>query len=177
MKKRKIAVGPGASSLILIAVMVALSVLTVLTMISARSDEAMTRRSAETREEVYALFARGEESLARLDAALVSCMAETPGDRDACLAAVAERLPDGMKMNGDRVQWTERTDTRTLECAVRLLPGGGRKRIEWISHRLNAGEIWEEDEFRDDEEDSENETAGREDGGAPETERGEEEFE
>ena len=45
MNKRKIAVGPGASSLILIAVVLALSVLTVLTMIAARNDEALAQRS------------------------------------------------------------------------------------------------------------------------------------
>ena len=44
MKKQKIAFGPGAASLILIAVVLALSVLTVLTMISARNDAFAARK-------------------------------------------------------------------------------------------------------------------------------------
>ena len=60
MSRQKIAMGPGASSLILIAVVLALSVLTVLTMISARNDEALSLRGEETRTEIYELFARGE---------------------------------------------------------------------------------------------------------------------
>ena len=79
-----------------------LSVLTVLTMISARSDEALAVRSAETRQEVYGLFAAGEASLAKLDAVLVSCLAENPADQEAYLASVKEHLPEGMRLRKDR---------------------------------------------------------------------------
>ena len=72
MSRKKIAVGPGASSLILIAVVLALSMLTMLTMLSARSDEALALRSLQTRQEVYGLFAAGEKSLAALDAELAA---------------------------------------------------------------------------------------------------------
>ncbi len=149
MNKRKIAVGPGAASLILIAVVLALSVLTVLTMIAARNDEALTSRSVETRREVYGLFAAGETSLAKLDAVLVSCLADHPEDPDAYYAAVKEKLPDGMKMKGAEVSWTERTETRSLECAVRVAEPGAEKRTAWTLHRLNAGEIWEDEGFDD----------------------------
>jgi len=149
VNKRKIAVGPGASSLILIAVVLALSVLTVLTMIAARNDEALTGRSIETREEIYGMFTDGEKSLAKLDAVLISCLAENPEDPDAYLAAVKENLPEGMKMKEDVVSWTEKTETRTLECAVRVLEPGAEKRTAWTLHRLNAGEIWEDEGFDD----------------------------
>ena len=149
MNKRKIAVGPGASSLILIAVVLALSVLTVLTMIAARNDEALTGRSLETRAEVYGLFAAGEKSLAKLDAVLVSCLAETPEDPDAYLSAVKEKLPEGMQMEEDVVSWSEKTDTRSLECAVRILEPGAPERTAWTLHRLEAGENWEDEGFED----------------------------
>ena len=149
MNKRKIAVGPGASSLILIAVVLALSVLTVLTMISARSDEALATRSAETREEVYGLFADGERSLAKLDAIAVSCLAENPEDPDAYYAAVKENLPYGMKMKENAVSWTEKRGDRSLECAVRVNEPGAESRITWTKHALAAGDIWEEDGFDD----------------------------
>ena len=149
MNKRKIAVGPGASSLILIAVVLALSVLTVLTMIAARNDEALAQRSAETRQEVYGLFAAGEKSMARLDAVLAACRADKPSDMESYLARVAEKLPEGMKLREDVVSWTEKTETRALECAARVTEPGETARAVWTMHRLTAGDIWEDEGFDD----------------------------
>ena len=145
MSRRKIAAGPGASSLILIAVVLALSVLTVLTMISARNDEALSLRSEETQEEVYALFARGERSLAALDAVLVKA-GKDAGDMEDYLEEVQEDLPQGMTLREDQVFWTEKTENRALECGVRLLPPGGAERTQWTLHRLGAGDLWTEEE-------------------------------
>ena len=145
MSRRKIAAGPGASSLILIAVVLALSVLTVLTMISARNDEALSLRSEETQEEVYALFARGERSLAALDAVLVKA-GKDAGDMEDYLEEVQEDLPQGMTLREDQVFWTEKTENRALECGVRLLPPGGAERTRWTLHRLGAGDLWTEEE-------------------------------
>ena len=145
MSRRKIAAGPGASSLILIAVVLALSVLTVLTMISARNDEALSLRSEETQEEVYALFARGERSLAALDAVLVKA-GKDAGDMEDYLEEVQENLPQGMTLREDQVFWTEKMDNRALECGVRLLPPGGAERTRWTLHRLGAGDLWTEKE-------------------------------
>ena len=145
MSRRKIAAGPGASSLILIAVVLALSVLTVLTMISARNDEALSLRSEETQEEVYALFARGERSLAALDAVLVKA-GKDAGNMEDYLEEVQEDLPQGMTLREDQVFWTEKTDNRALECGVRLLPPGGAERTRWTLHRLGAGDLWTEEE-------------------------------
>ncbi len=146
MRKQRIAFGPGASSLILIAVVLALSVLTVLTMISARTDEALSLRSVETRQEVYGLFAQGERSLAKLDAVLVRAGKDHPAAAD-YLAAVGESLPEGMRMQHDQVLWEEKTGERTLECAVRLNAPGEEPRAVWTLHRLSEADIWEEDEF------------------------------
>ena len=149
MKKQKVAVGPGASSLILIAVVLALSVLTVLTMISARNDEALAQRSVETRQEVYRLFAMGEESLARLDWVLVSARAEHGPDEEAYLAAIEKELPQGMRLRDGQVFWTERLGDRSLECAVRIEKSDSAARTSWTKHLLAAGEIWEEDDWGD----------------------------
>ena len=145
MSRRKIAAGPGASSLILIAVVLALSVLTVLTMISARNDEALSLRSEETQEEVYELFARGERSLAGLDAVLVKA-GQDAEDMEEYLEEVQEDLPQGMTLREDQVFWTEKTENRALECAVQLLPPGGAERTRWTLHRLGAGDLWTEEE-------------------------------
>ena len=145
MSRRKIAAGPGASSLILIAVVLALSVLTALTMISARNDEALSLRSEETQEEVYELFARGERSLAGLDAVLVKA-GQDAEDMDEYLEEVQEDLPEGMTLREDRVYWMEKTENRALECAVQLLPPGGGERTRWTLHRLGSGDLWTEEE-------------------------------
>ena len=147
MKKQKIAVGPGAASMMLIAVVLALSVLTVLTMISARSDESLSRRSVETRQQVYSLFAKAEESMAKLDAVLAA--AGEKGSGDAYLEAVGAALPEGMRMEDGQVFWQESESGRQLECGVKLNEAGAFPRAEWTLHRLGEADIWS-DEFEDD---------------------------
>ena len=129
MRKQKIAVGPGASSLMLIAVVLALTVLTVLTMISARNDESLSLRSVETRQRPS--FPAG---------------AETPGE--AYLQAVRSALPEGMRMEGDQILWEEKGNDRRLECGVKLKEAGTFPRTEWVLHRLGEADIWE-DSFDD----------------------------
>lgn len=146
MKKQKIAVGPGAASMMLIAVVLALSVLTVLTMISARSDESLSRRSVETRQQVYSLFARAEESMARLDAVLAA--AGSQGSGETYLESVEAGLPEGMRMEGRQVFWDESENGRQLECGVKLNEAGAFPRAEWTLHRLGEADIWN-DEFED----------------------------
>ncbi len=138
MNKRKVAVGPGASSLILIAVVLTLCVLAVLTMISARNDDALSTRSAETATEIYTLSASAEKNLSVLDAVLVRCRKEA-GDEAGYLKAVEENLPEGMRMEENRVSWTETVNNRRLECEVRLLSADNEARYEWTSHRLTMG--------------------------------------
>ena len=147
MKKQKIAVGPGAASMMLIAVVLALSVLTVLTMISARSDESLSRRSVETRQQVYSLFSRAEESMARLDAVLAA--AGEKGSGEAYLEAVEAALPEGMRLEESQVFWEESENGRQLECGVKLNEAGAFPRAEWTLHRLGEADIWS-DEFEDD---------------------------
>ncbi len=169
MKKQKIAFGPGAASLILIAVVLALSVLTVLTMVSARNDEALSSRSTETRQKAYGLFAQAERSLAKLDAALVSAGKEN-ADAPAYFAAVEEQLPEGMRMEDGQVFWEEKAGDRMLECAVRLAGPGESPRTRWTLHRLGETEVWENsgEEFEDDSGDEFGDDSGEE--SAPEEE-------
>ena len=142
MKKQKIAVGPGASSLMLIAVVLALTVLTVLTMISARNDESLSLRSVETRQQVYELSSKAERSLAKLDAILAKAGADNTGD--AYLEAVKAALPEGMRLEGNQVLWEEKESDRQLECGVKLNDAGTFPRSEWTRHRLGEADIWED---------------------------------
>ena len=66
MNKRKIALGPGAASLILIVVVLSLCMLAMLTQIASRNDFSLASRSAEMITRVYELSDRSERRLAEL---------------------------------------------------------------------------------------------------------------
>ena len=139
MNKRKVALGPGAASLILIIVVLSLCMMAMLTQISARSDYNLCTRSAEMVQRVYELSAQSEEKLAELDALLVKAGKDANGMED-YLEKVAAALPEGMTLEEDRVKWTEPLDNRNLECVVQLLPAGEKQRTRWISHKLAVEE-------------------------------------
>ena len=146
MNNRKIALGPGAASLILIVVVLALVMLSMLSLVTARNDEGLSLRGAEMIENVYRLSAESERRLAELDAVLVREAGET--DFAAYLERVAEALPEGMTLEEDEVSWTQPLENRWLDCRVRLLPAGEGRRMEWVSHRLIVEESeddWEWD--------------------------------
>ena len=139
MNKRKVAVGPGASSLILIAVILSLCILSVLTMISARSDDGLGNRNVDMVKQNYELNLQGDRSLAELDALLVKCRKEAESEEE-YLQLVEEGLPTGMKLD-------EAGEQRKLKCGVRLLPEGSGERTEWIRHSLVSTGL--DDEWED----------------------------
>ncbi len=69
-KKSVISFGPGAASLILIFVTLALSVLGMLTLMNARNDKVLSVRNAGVIESVYQLNSKAEETRAELDEVL-----------------------------------------------------------------------------------------------------------
>ena len=139
MNKRKVALGPGAASLILIVVVLSLCMMAMLTQISARNDYNLCARSAEMVQRVYELNARSEQKLAELDALLAAAQKDA-GDMEAYLEKVEGLLPEGMTLEEDRITWTEPLDNRNLECIVQLLPPGEKQRARWISHKLMVEE-------------------------------------
>ena len=135
--KRKIALGPGAASLILIVVVLSLCMLAMLMQIGARNDYNLTTRSANTISNVYKLSALSERKLADLDAVLVECARETDGqDMEAYLDLIEDRLPEGYILLDDQVTWEDPLDNRTLTCTVRILPQKADHRTEWVLHKL-----------------------------------------
>ena len=139
MNKRKVALGPGAASLILIIVVLSLCMMAMLTQISARNDYNLCTRSAEMVQRVYELNAQSERKLAELDVLLAAAQKDA-GNMEAYLEKVEELLPEGMTLEEDRVTWTEPLDNRNLECIVQLLPPGEKQRSRWISHKLMVDE-------------------------------------
>ena len=139
MSKRKVALGPGAASLILIVVVLSLCMMAMLTQIGSRNDYNLCTRSAEMVQRVYELNAQSEQKLAELDALLVTAQQDA-ADMDAYLEKVEELLPEDMTLEEDQITWTEPLDNRNLECIVQLLPPGEKQRTKWISHKLVVDE-------------------------------------
>ena len=145
--KRKVALGPGAASLILIVVVLSLCMMAMLTQIGARNDYNLCKRSAEMVQRVYELNAQSEGKLAELDAVLVKAQQDVGTDMDAYLKKVEELLPEDMTFEEGNITWTEPLDNRNLECIVKLLPPGEKQRTKWISHKLVVDEPEEDWEW------------------------------
>jgi hypothetical protein len=142
-RKSSISFGPGASSLILIFVVLAMSVLGMLALMNSRNDAKMSSRSAQVTQGAYELNALMEERRAELDA-LLKKAGEENADDGAYLSAVADALPEDMTIRDRTVSWTELTawaetnGLRQLACAVEIAPLGTAPRAEWTRHNLEA---------------------------------------
>lgn len=144
MKQRKIALGPGAASLILIIVALSMCVLCMLTYISARNDLSLSLRSGEMIQRVYTLNDRSERTLALLDGVVAECAMKATDDEN-YHALVAESLPEGIYMEENLISWTEVEGDRALACVAVLAPWGETPRLQWGQHALTVEteeEIW-----------------------------------
>ena len=148
MNKRKVALGPGAASLILIGVVLSLCMLAMLAQIGSRNDYSLASRSAEMITRVYDLHDQSERRLAELDAVLVKCQAES-SDMESYLELLEERLPEGMTLDDmeETVLWQEPLDNRTMNCEVKLLAPGEKERTRWVSYKLKVEEPEEDWEW------------------------------
>lgn len=142
-RKGSITLGPGAASLILIFVVLALSMLSMLAIMNSRSDVRLGKRSIEVTEDVYALNTATEVSRAQLDAILAQAAAEAGDGENAAadaqyLQLVAQRLPEEMELEGRKIRWTETDGVRNVHCAIEILPLGSEEREVWVQHTLTA---------------------------------------
>lgn len=140
MNKRKIALGPGAASLILIVVVLSLCMLAMLAQIGSRNDFSLASRSADMITRVYELSDQSERRMAELDAILVRCRKEAGENQEAYLELVKQNLPEDMTLEEDLVSWTEPLDNRTMNCQVKLAGPGEMPRAEWVNYRLKVDE-------------------------------------
>ena len=113
-KKSSIRLGPGAPSLILIFVILSMAVLAVLSLMSARNDLQLSRRSAEAAETIYRLRETAEERRAAVGQYI------SEGGMEALESALmSDKELSGMRLEENELIWTETDGTRTLHCAVR----------------------------------------------------------
>ena len=133
MNQREYRIGPGAASLMLLVVVLSMSVLGMLALMSARSDENLSLRSAEVARQVAELNVSAERSLAKAARAAQS--------EEDYLARVEAALNEVMTLEGRTVSWEETNDEgRTLACAVELEPLGAFPRFARTVYHLVTDE-------------------------------------
>lgn len=136
-KKSSVSLGPGASSLILIFVVLSLAVLGMLSLMTSRNDLRLSERNVQVTESIYALNERAERRYAELDAIVARCAEANPKEQ-LFRAAVRDALPEDVYMEDGLLVFQEEDDSRMLDCALRL---NGRKsavRLEWVRYDLTA---------------------------------------
>ena len=135
MNRRSFQIGPGAASLLLIAVVLCMGVLGALSLVSARGDAQLSERSLRMAESAATLNSHSEEQLMQLDALLVKL--SDAEDDEAYLAALEDRLPGGVVLVNRRIYWDESADDgRRVSCGIEVAPLGEFPRVQWVDHRL-----------------------------------------
>ena len=138
MERKDFHIGPGAASLILVAVVVSMAVLGLLAVLDVRSDTKLTDRSTAMVEAQYGASAQAERDLAELDAVLLSAHREAQDD-ETFLSLVEERLPEYMTLDGDQVSWErEAGESSVLSCTVTVRNTGASDRVTWTKHLFES---------------------------------------
>ncbi len=142
-KKSMISFGPGASSLILIFVVLALSILGMLSLMNSRNDIRLSERSAQVTQAVYALQTAAEERRAELDTVLAQAALEADSE-ETYYSAVEAALPEDVEWEDGVLFWEETDGFRSLRCALEAQPLDAQERTCWIQFELTAvtEEVW-----------------------------------
>lgn len=150
MKEKRYQIGPGAASLILLIVVLCMTVLGILSLISARADRRMAQRAVEMTRGYYAADEQVERALSQLDACLRDAAQGAP-DHETYLTRAADTLPDGWTMDDGTAYYSaDAGANRTLECAAKILPPdnvAGRYRT--VSRALGGGQAWQDEVFEE----------------------------
>lgn len=128
--------GIGAPSLLLILVILSLSILSALTLMSARNDMKLSARSAEVTASVYKLYGEAEEALASLDALVGTCR-EKASSEEEFLQLLCENLPERVAFceNMLYIKGTDGTREVTLKAQPHF---DGSRRLTVLSETLGA---------------------------------------
>lgn len=132
MKRREFHIGPGATSLILVAVVLCMSALGVLGLVNSRNDVRLSERSIAVAESVSMLYDQAERTLASLDALVCAWQAGGLGEEE-----LRVYLPEGVVLEDGAIRWQENNDRgQTLQCAVRMNEANKLPRLIWSEHRI-----------------------------------------
>ncbi len=131
-KKSSITLGPGASSLILIFVMLSLTALGMLSLMTSRNDLRLAERSAQVAEAVYALNVRAEERRAELDGIVKECL------ENGNITELEDVLPEDVELEDGLLLFTVDDGARMLDCALEIIPSGVGQRVAWARYDLTS---------------------------------------
>lgn len=142
-KKSSISFGPGASSLILIFVVLAMSVLGMLSLMNSRNDLRLSERSVQVTEAVYALNVQAEEKYVQLQGMLLDLASEAESE-EAYRSAIEQNVPEDVEWDGNVLSFTVTDGFRALRCGVQVNPLEEDARCRWVRHSLIAEteEVW-----------------------------------
>lgn len=137
--RKNFRIGPGAASLMLVVVVVALSLLALLSLIEAHGNHKLTSKSVEFSVSEYEAAADAQRSVAELDAILAECRISAEND-EAYFADIEASLPEGMTMDGELISWEETVPNgRILCCSVRVNGLDSDERFSWQEHMFMGG--------------------------------------
>jgi len=134
MERREFHIGPGATSLILVALVLCMSALSMLALVNARNDLHLSERSVEVVQQLNKLYDDAERGMARIDT-LVACW--DGEDEEQALAGIAAMLPESATLDGRVVRWQEKSELgQILECGVEIVSFTELPRVRWVDHAL-----------------------------------------
>lgn len=134
MERREFHIGPGATSLILVALVLCMSALSMLALVNARNDLRLSERSVEVVQELNQLYDNAERGLARIDTMVASW--ETENEEQA-LAEIADMLPEGVTLENRVIRWQETSKLgQILQCGVEIVSFTECPRVRWVDHAL-----------------------------------------
>ena len=136
-RKSSVSLGPGASSLILIFVVLSMAVLGMLSMMTSQNDLRLSERNVQVTEAVYALNAQAEIHRAEIDEILIRCASQAQTEDD-YLELAAQAMPEDIYLEDNEISWIESDGGRTLDCALELYPLNAKERTAWIRYDLTA---------------------------------------
>ena len=138
-RKSVVALGPGAPSLILIFVVLALSMLGMLALMNGRNDLKLSERSVQVTRAVYELNVSAERRRADIDG-ILKRERSLASDDEEYYQRLARTLPTEYTLeenNGSAViRWTETDGLRNLHCALAVYPLDIETRQDWLQHTL-----------------------------------------
>lgn len=138
MKKHDFHIGPGAASLILVAVVVSMGILGLLTMVTVHTDVTISQRSLEAVEAQYKASVQAEKDLQGLDEIVVQLLRETQDD-DAFYEKLEMRLPVGMEIDENTISWDVPVlEQSVLHCSVKVSNSVKTDRILWVKHQYES---------------------------------------
>ena len=137
-KKSSISLGPGASSLILIFVVLSMMALGMLSLLSARNDLTLSERAAEVTEDVYKLQAQAEIKRTDIELLLIQAAATLQSDEDYLLAAADVLEDTEFTLEDNVISYSVSDGSRELDCALEILPLGQSQRVRYIRYNLSV---------------------------------------